>query len=128
VARRSIYLEGLEHGAPIPAGTVVGNMVFSSAIAGRDPQTGTTPTDPQEQATQMFRNVRRFMEAAGGTPEDIGYVTLYLREEKYREAVNQAWLAMFPDAASRPARHALKAEILRPDVLFQVEVIAVLER
>jgi enamine deaminase RidA (YjgF/YER057c/UK114 family) len=125
--RRSIHLEGLEHGAPIPSGAVVGNMVFSSAISGRDPQTGTAPADPDEQAAQMFRNLRRFMEAAGGTPEDIGHLTLYLKEEKYRDAVNKAWLAMFPDAASRPARHAVKAE-MRADVLFQVAVIGVLGR
>lgn len=125
--RRSIHLEGLEHGAPIPSGAVVGNMVFSSAISGRDPHTGRAPADPDEQAAQMFRNLRRFMEAAGGTPEDIGHLTLYLKEDKYRDAVNKAWLAMFPDAASRPARHAVKAE-MRADVLFQVEVIALLER
>ena len=34
--RRSIHLEGLRHGAPIPSGAVVGNLVFSSAISGRD--------------------------------------------------------------------------------------------
>jgi 2-iminobutanoate/2-iminopropanoate deaminase len=52
-------------------------------------------------------------------------VTLYLSDEKYRDAVNKAWLEMFPDAHNRPARHAMKAE-MRSGVLFQVEVIAVL--
>jgi 2-iminobutanoate/2-iminopropanoate deaminase len=125
--RRTIHLPGLQHGAPIPSGAVVGNVVFSSAISGRDPQTGAAPADPAEQAAQMFRNLRRFMEAAGGTPEDIGHVTLYLKDDKYREAVNKAWLEMFPEAHDRPARHAMKAD-MRPDVHFQVEVIAVLSR
>lgn len=106
---------------------MVGNVVFSSAISGRDPQTGAAPADPGEQAAQMFRNLRSFMEAAGGTPADIGHVTLYLKDDKYREALNQAWLEMFPDAHDRPARHAMKAD-MRPDVHFQVEVIAVLSR
>ena len=125
--RRSIHVEGLQHGAPIPSGAVVGNMVFSSAISGRDPGTGALSADPEEQAAEMFRNVRRFMEAAGGTPEDIGHVTLYLRDEKYRDAVNKAWLEMFPDPHNRPARHAASAG-MRSGVLFQVELIAVLER
>lgn len=123
--RRTIHLPGLEHGAPIPNGAVVGNLVFSSAISGRDPETRALPPDPDAQAEAMFRNLRRFMEAAGGTPDDIGHMTVYLREEKYRDAVNKAWLRMFPDAHDRPARHAVKAE-LRGEMLFQVEVIAVL--
>ena len=125
--RRTLHLEGLQHGAPIPSGAVVGNVVFSSAISGRDPQTGAAPADPGEQAALMFANLRRFMAAAGGTPEDIGHLTLYLKDMKYREAANQAWLAMFPDAHDRPARHALQAE-MRADVYFQIEVIAVLAR
>lgn len=124
--RRSIHLEGLRHGAPIPSGAVVGNLVFSSAISGRDGASDALPAGPDEQAAAMFRNVRRFMEAAGGTPEDIGHVKVYLRDEKYRDAVNKAWLEMFPDPHNRPARHATKAE-LRSGVLFQVEVIAVLD-
>jgi 2-iminobutanoate/2-iminopropanoate deaminase len=73
----------------------------------------------------MFRNLRLFMETAGGTPANVGYMKVYLREEKLRDAVNKAWVKMFPDEHDRPARHALKAE-LRGDVLFQIEVIAVL--
>jgi 2-iminobutanoate/2-iminopropanoate deaminase len=123
--RKGIHLEGLAHGAPIPNGAVVGNMVFSSAISGKDPGTGVIPSDPGEQARAMFRNLRLFMEHAGGTPDDIGYMKVYLREEKYREFVNQAWLEMFPEPDNRPARHAIKVE-LRGELLFQIEVIAVL--
>jgi 2-iminobutanoate/2-iminopropanoate deaminase len=123
--RRGIHLEGLAHGAPIPNGAVVGNMVFSSAISGKDPGTGAIPPDPGEQARAMFRNLRLFMAHAGGTPDDIGYMKVYLRDEKYREFVNQAWLEMFPEPDNRPARHAVKVE-LRGELLFQVEVIAVL--
>ncbi|HWO40637.1 MAG TPA: RidA family protein [Candidatus Eisenbacteria bacterium] len=123
--RRSIHIKGMEHGAPIPNGAVIGNLVFSSAISGKDAQTGVAPANPEEQAEAMFRNLRLFMEAAGGTPDNIAHVTVFLREEKYRDAVNKAWLEMFPDEHDRPARHAIKAE-LRGDVLFQIEVIAVL--
>jgi 2-iminobutanoate/2-iminopropanoate deaminase len=52
-------------------------------------------------------------------------MTVFLKEEKLRDSVNKAWLKMFPDEHSRPARHAIKAD-LRGDNLFQIEVIAVL--
>jgi 2-iminobutanoate/2-iminopropanoate deaminase len=123
--RRSIHVEGMKHGAPIPNGAVIGNMIFSSAISGKDAITGVLSADPDEQAEAMFRNLRLFLEKAGGTADQIAHMKVYLKEERYRDAVNKAWLQMFPDEHDRPARHALKVE-LRGDVLFQIEIIAVL--
>jgi 2-iminobutanoate/2-iminopropanoate deaminase len=123
--RKSIDIEGMGHGAPIPNGSVIGNMVFSSAISGRDAKTGVLSPDPDEQAEAMFGNLRLFIKKAGGTPDNIAHMTVFLKEEKLRDSVNKAWVKMFPDAHDRPARHAIKAE-LRGDNLFQIEVIAVL--
>src|SRR6476620_2635288 len=123
--RKSIHIKGMEHGAPIPNGVVIGNMVFSSALSGKDAKTGVLSDDPDEQAAAMFRNLELFMESVGGTPANIGYMKVYLKDEKYRDKVNGPWLKMFPDEHDRPARHALKAD-LRGKNLFQIEVIAVL--
>ena len=123
--RKTIHVKGMEHGAPIPNGAAIGNLVFSSAISGKDAATGVLASDPSEQAQAMFRNLRLFMEQAGATPDNIVHMKVYLKEEKYRGAVNQSWLEMFPDEHDRPARHAVKVE-LRGDVLFQIEVVAVL--
>ena len=126
MAKRSVIeIPGLAHNAPIPNGAKIGNLVFSSAISGKDTETGKVPQDPDQQAEVLFRNIQKFMELAGGTPEHIGHMTVFLQEEKYRDSINQAWLKMFPDEHNRPARHALKAE-LRGGLLFQVELIAVL--
>ena len=123
--RKSLHIKGMEHGAPIPNGVVIGNMIFSSAISGKDAKTGVLSPNPDEQAEAMFRNLSLFMESAGGTPDNIAYMKVYLKEEKLRDAVNKAWVKMFPDEHDRPARHATKVE-LRGDNLFQIEVIAVL--
>ena len=123
--RKSIHIEGMEHGAPLPNGAVIGPLVFSSAISGKDAKTGVLSNDPVTQADAMFRNLRLFMEKVGGTPDNIAHVKVYVKDEKYRDAVNQSWVEMFPDEHDRPARHALKVE-LRGDVLFQIEVVAVL--
>lgn len=123
--RKSVHIKGMEHGAPIPNGAVIGNLVFSSAISGKDAKTGVMSPDPDEQAEAMFRNLALFMESVGGTPNDIASMKVYLKEEKYRDSVNKAWLKMFPDEHDRPARHALKAD-LRGEMLMQIEVIAVL--
>jgi enamine deaminase RidA (YjgF/YER057c/UK114 family) len=123
--REVIEIEGMSHSAPIPMGAKIGNLVFSSAISGRDPDTKKLPGDPDQQAQVLFRNLRKFMEEAGGSPDAIAHMTIFLKEEKYRESINKEWLKMFPNEKDRPARHAIKVE-LRGEMLFQVEVIAVL--
>jgi len=123
--RKSIHIKGMEHGAPIPNGVVIGNMVFSSAIGGKDAKTGVLSDDPDEQAAAMFRNLALFMETVGGSPDNIAHVKLYLKDEKYRDNVNGPWEKMFPDEHDRPARHALKVD-LRGKNLFQIEIVAVL--
>ena len=46
--RKSIHIKGMEHGAPIPNGVVIGNMIFSSAISGKDAKTGVLSPNPDE--------------------------------------------------------------------------------
>lgn len=123
--RKSIHIKGMEHGAPIPNGVVIGNMVFSSAIGGKDAKTGVLSDNPDEQAEAMFRNLALFMESVGGSPDNIAHVKLYLKDEKYRDHVNGPWVKMFPNEHDRPARHALKVD-LRGKNLFQIEIVAVL--
>ena len=122
--RRVIEIPGLSHQAPIPMGAAIGNIVFSSAISGRDPKTDVLPEDPDKQAEVLFRNISSFMERAGGTTDDIVRMTVYLKEERYRESINKEWLKMFPDEKDRPARHAIRVDV-RGEVLFQIEIIAV---
>ena len=123
--RKVIEIPGLAHQAPIPMGARIGNIVFSSAISGRDAETDELPKEPERQAKALFRNIGVFMDLAGGSTEDIGHMTVYLKEEKYRDAINKEWVKMFPDEHNRPARHAIKIE-LRGEVLFQIELVAVL--
>jgi len=123
--RQSIDVPGVRHNAPIPMGAKVGNLVFSSGIMGTNPDTGQQPADPKEQAKFLFENIRTFMEMAGGTIDDIGHVRVLLKDDAYRDVINEEWEKMFPDPDSRPARHALNVP-LRGNMLFQVELIAVL--
>ncbi len=126
MARRSIDIPGVAHTAPIPMGCRVGNMVFSSGIMGGDPATGEIPDDPQRQAELAFQNLRTFLEVAGAKPEHVGHITVYVKDNKYREVVNKPWLEMFPDEHSRPGRHAVESNLAR-NMLIQLEVIAVVE-
>ncbi len=121
--RVSLNLPHMAHGAPIPMGCKIGNMVYSSGIGGTNAE-GKMPSDPNEQAEQMFENIRQFIEIAGGTPEDIIHVRILMKDRGQREAINKPWQALFPDEHSRPARHALETN-LGGQFLFQAEIVAV---
>jgi enamine deaminase RidA (YjgF/YER057c/UK114 family) len=105
--RRSIEVAGYKHGNPIPAASRIGDIVMTGVISAKDAQTGKLPDTLEAQCTAMFRNVRDIIGAAGGKPEHIIKMTVWLRNLSDRKALNEEWLKMFPDATSRPARHAL---------------------
>lgn len=124
--RQSFDVEGIAHGAPIPFGARVGNMVFSSGIMGVDPSTGKLADDLEGQVHFAFANLERLLAKAGGDLGDVGHVGVLVAEEGFRSAVNVEWLRAFPDPASRPARHTTVTP-LRGGMLVQLEIIAVLK-
>src|SRR5437870_1248834 len=103
--RRSLEVPGLHHENPIPVGCIIGPFMMSSGIFGMEPGTRNTPPDVEGQCKLMFANIRRVMEAAGGSVDDIIKVLILAKDKAIKEAVNKEWLAMFPDEQSRPARH-----------------------
>jgi 2-iminobutanoate/2-iminopropanoate deaminase len=124
---RSIEVPGVNHGSvPIPMGARVGNMLFSSGIAGKDPATNKVPPEAAEQARFAFQNLRTLLENGGATLEDVGHVTVFVKDESVRDAINAEWIKCFPDPHDRPARHTLVHE-LRGGVLLQLEIIAVVQ-
>jgi enamine deaminase RidA (YjgF/YER057c/UK114 family) len=123
--RRSIHVGGFGHANPVPAASRIDRFVFSGAITGRDPVTREMPDDLGTQCVNVFAHVREIVEAAGGSTDDIVKMTVWLRDYRDRDALNQQWEAMFPDPGSRPARHALAATF-DGNTLMQCDFIAVL--
>ncbi|MGW5106025.1 RidA family protein [Nocardia sp. NPDC004123] len=122
--RRSIEIPGAPHKAPIPSGARIGNVVFSSAINGSDPSTGQIPDDGQAQVGFAFTNLRTFLDQAGVTAEDVVRMTVHLEDRSLRPALDEQWIALFPDPESRPARHAMNLP-LNQNMLIQLEIVAV---
>ena len=113
------------HENPIPTALKMGQFVFSSALPGIEPDTQAVPDNPARQMTLAFEQVRRTMEAAGGTPSDIAKMTIFLKDLKFRSLVNEEWLRMFPDTTDRPVRHVIQLDLPRGYVV-QVEIMAII--
>ncbi|NLD54459.1 MAG: RidA family protein [Burkholderiaceae bacterium] len=124
MARQSVYVQGFGHGNPIPAACRIGNLVWSGSIQGTDPETGEYGETLEGQCRLMFDHVRRIAQAAGVGVVDIVKVTVWMKDRTQRGALNGPWLEMFPDPASRPARHTMNGS-LDGRKLVECEFIAV---
>lgn len=123
---RSINVPGLAHNAPIPLAARVGNVISTSAIAGKDPATGRLAEGAAAQAAHAFRNLRTILEAGGGGLADAVKLAIVIKDDSVRDAVNTEWLQCFPDPSDRPARH-IAVHDLQHGMLLQIECLAVLD-
>jgi 2-iminobutanoate/2-iminopropanoate deaminase len=68
--------------------------------------------------------MRALLAAGGAGLKHLVRMTVYIKDDSARAAVNQEWLRCFPDPHDRPARHTLVYD-LPGGMLVQLEVIAV---
>lgn len=123
--KRSISIPGFGHRAPIPGAARVGNMLFSSAISGIDPETGKPAESPARQVELVFTHLQSLMDTAGTSLAHIGKMAVYIRDNAMRDLLNEAWLQHFPDPEDRPARHIQLVDLPGP-LHLQIEVIAII--
>jgi len=109
---------------PTPSASRRGPFVVSGAISGADPETGKVPVELDAQCRNMFDNVRRIMTAAGGSPDDIVKMNVWIADRKLRETMNRYWVEMFPDPHSRPARHTIAQADFSPPMQIQCDLLA----
>lgn len=123
---RSIDVPGASHNAPIPAAARVGKILCTSAIAGKDASGHELPADAGAQARNAFANLRAVLAAGGAGLQHVVKLSIAIKAEPVRAAVNAEWLACFPDPHDRPARH-ITVQDLQHGMWLQIEAIAVLD-
>lgn len=125
--RHTLHVAGFSHANPIPAAARVGPLLMSGLINGTDPDTGKLADTLETQCACMFRQVRNVLAAAGGTPDHLVRMTVWLKDRSQRGPLNAEWLAMFPDENDRPARLSLAAGDLSAGILVQCEITAYIQ-
>src|SRR5579883_1917176 len=101
--RESIQIPPIGHANPIPFASRVGNMFFTGSISGRDPETREMPASVEKQAENCFAHLSKALAKVGGSLDDVGHVTVVIKEEASRAKLNTVWVKLFPDEDSRPA-------------------------
>jgi 2-iminobutanoate/2-iminopropanoate deaminase len=113
--------------APTPTGPFnqairIGNLVFTSGQAGRNRETGKMG-DIRDQARRSIGNIAGILEAAGASLADVVKVTVFLRNAEDWKSFNEEYAKLMP--VPLPARSSVIAELKGPDMLCEMEVIAV---
>ena len=103
--RRSIEIEGLAHLTAIPVATRIGPILTSSVIVAFDPGTREVPESPHAQLTNIFLHIKAMLDAAGATWDDVAKLEFWAPSAEMRSEIDTHYVEVFPDEASRPARH-----------------------
>lgn len=84
------------------------------------------PGDPEAQARQVWRNIQKIVEAAGGTVTDVVRVATYVADVTHIEAIHTARREFFPDGDYPVATVVQVAALGLPGLLLETEAIAVI--
>jgi 2-iminobutanoate/2-iminopropanoate deaminase len=114
--------------APTPTGPFnqairIGNLVFTSGQAGRNRETGKMG-DIRDQARRCIGNIAAVLEAAGSSLEDVVKVTVFLNNPDDWKGFNEVYIELMPEPL--PARSSAIVGVRVPDMLVEMEVIAVI--
>ncbi len=123
--RKAIYVDGFSHKNPIPPASRLGNFVATGIVSGRDTNRNVSP-DPVTQARAMFVNLEIILKAAGASFDDILKLSVWIAEESIRAHLNTAWLEVFPDPDTRPARQVMIYAHLTEGQLLTCDALVVL--
>jgi 2-iminobutanoate/2-iminopropanoate deaminase len=111
---------------PYSPGMIVGNLVFVSGQAGRDPATGRLAGDTIEaQTEQVLKNIATILEAAGTTMQHVIRCGVFIVDMNEFPRMNEVYARRF--GAHRPARTTVEVSGLPGEGLrVEIDAVAVL--
>ena len=108
---------------PYSPGVVLGNLVFVSGQAGRDPATGKVAGPSVEaQTEQVLKNIATILAAAGSSLQHVIRCGVFLVDMKEFPKMNEVYARVF--GAHRPARTTVEVSGL-PGEGLRVEIDAI---
>ncbi len=112
--------------APISMATKSGEMVFVAGIVALDEHGEMVGKgDVREQTRQVLENIKELVTAAGGSLSDITKTTVYITDFANYAGMNEVYGEYF--AEQPPARATVRADLFNPDLLVEIDAIAVVD-
>ena len=111
-------------GPPLSPATKFGNTVYVSGQTGRHPVTNDLPADVAGQTTNAIERIKMCLEEAGTSLDNVVTATCWLTETANFPAFNEVYASYFTE--NRPARATVGSQLMGPDLLVEIQCIAVI--
>jgi 2-iminobutanoate/2-iminopropanoate deaminase len=103
--------------------TRFGNLVLVSGQTGRHPTTGEVGRDIREQTRNTLERIKRILEAAGTSLDNVLSALTHLTRREDLAAYNEEYAKYFP--TNKPSRTTVTvASLNSPDLLVEITVTA----
>lgn len=111
---------------PFSAGIRANGFIFTAGQVGTDPRTGQIAgPDVASQTRQTIANLQAILEAGGSSLDRLVKTTVFLADLRLFDAMNEVYRELIPEP--RPARSTVEARLARPEILVEIEGIALAE-
>lgn len=122
MAKKVIYSEHAPEAiGPYSQAIQAGGMLFVSGQLPVNPADGCMPEDIAGQTRQSLENIRAIVEAAGSGMEDIVKTTVYVKDLKQFDTINQVYGTFFRQAP--PARACVEVAGLPKGAGVEIEAV-----
>jgi len=108
---------------PFSDGVLVGNTLYIAGHIGTDPKTGLAPADAEEEARLVMEGIKKTVEVAGLSMDDIVSIQVFCTNLKYYDTFNAAYKTYFH--GDYPARAFIGTDKLLRNAKYEVLGIAV---
>ncbi|MBR8645913.1 RidA family protein [[Brevibacterium] frigoritolerans] len=109
---------------PYSQGIKAGNIMYTSGQLPIDPETGEMPDNIEEQTRMSLENLKKVLEAAGSSLQQVIKTTVFLSDMNHFAVMNQVYGEFFSD--NYPARSAIEVARLPKDAFIEIEALAII--
>lgn len=109
-------------GVPLSLACVTDGWIHTAGQIGIPLDGGEAPADFEAQVGVAIDNLERVLHEAGGSLATVQKALLFLVNRADFATMNRIYAERFPQPY--PARSTIVCELVRPDLLFEIEVIA----
>ncbi len=106
---------------PYSQAIISGGMLYTSGQIPVNPETGVIPESVEEQANQVFKNLKNLIASAGGSIDNTVKTAVFIKNMSDFAKINEIYASYFTEPF--PARSCVEVARLPKDVLLEVEAI-----
>ncbi|GLG82706.1 pyrimidine utilization protein C [Acinetobacter calcoaceticus] len=109
--------------APYVPATKADNIVYVSGTLAFDENNNVICIgDAAGQTRHILETIKKVIETAGGTMDDVTFNSIFIKDWADYNAVNTVYAEYFP--GDKPARFCIQCGLVKPDALIEIASIA----